>query len=251
MPILPGSVNGSMAKLAWLFTVFIMFIATTFASPRSYLEAQKIAETIFNAHRQTLYCGCHYERFNQVDLASCNMQGSGHFKEAHMVEWEHIMPIELIGQEFPCWQEPLCHRDGIAFQGRECCRQISELFRQAEAELYNLWPVIGLVKQARTSYQYGELRSNETFWGCDIQLDNTLSQFEPSDRAKGIVARANLFMAYRYNIKLSNAQHKLFEEWNKQYPPDEWEKKWAASVAIAEGYSNPYIAIPKATAIPR
>ena len=50
-------------------------------------------------------------------------------------------------------------------------------------------------------------------------------------------------MAEKYNIELSVSQKKLFEVWNKQSPPTDWEKEWAAQVAKIEGYSNPYILV--------
>lgn len=48
-------------------------------------------------------------------------------------------------------------------------------------------------------------------------------------------------MADKYNIRLSAAQRKLFEAWDKQFSPSDWEKKWAGKVAEIEGYQNPYI----------
>jgi len=69
----------------------------------------------------------------------------------------------------------------------------------------------------------------------------TLRKVEPPNRAKGVVARANFFMAERYHIHLSKSQRKLFEAWNKEFPPTAWEKTQANQVAKFEGYHNAYI----------
>jgi deoxyribonuclease I len=171
------------------------------------------------------------------------MQSATHLKNAHQLQWDHIVPAENLGRSFTCWHEPLCIRkNGTPYKGRSCREKISREFRIREAELYNLWPSVGLVNQARSNYSYTNFDTPLTheFYGCPIDIDKTLRQVKPRDEAKGIVARASLFMSQRYGIPLSPAQKALFETWNKQYPPSTWEKTWAHQVADIEGYSNPY-----------
>lgn len=151
------------------------------------------------------------------------------------------MPAENFGRHFACWRELQCTRQGKAYKGRKCCQQTDALYRKAEAELYNLWPAVGLVNQARSNYRFSMLESKKGFYGCGIEIDTKLRKVEPPNRAKGIVARANLFMSDKYNVSLSPAQRKLFNAWNHQFPPTPWEISWAAQVAQVEGYSNPYI----------
>lgn len=104
-----------------------------------------------------------------------------------------------------------------------------------------MWPSVGLVNQVRSNYRYSVLPKKNSFYGCDFEVDVESRQAEPGDRAKGIVARANLFMSDKYHVQLSPSQRKLFEIWSKQYPPSVWEKEWALKVAQIEGYSNSYI----------
>ena len=224
-----------------LSVYFGLFMTCVAASPNSFAEAKKIARAVFSEHRATLYCGCHYNALNEIDLASCNMQAAGFRKRAHHVEWEHMMPAENFGRQFTCWRERLCQKHGKPYKGRACCEKIDPTFRHAEAELYNLWPAVGLVNQARSNYRFSPLETTIGFYGCDIEIDATLRKVEPPDRAKGIVARANLFMSDKYQVQLSEAQRKLFEIWNTQFPPNAWEKNWASKIASIEGYSNPYI----------
>ncbi|WP_244917911.1 endonuclease [Legionella busanensis] len=90
-------------------------------------------------------------------------------------------------------------------------------------------------------FRYSMLENHTSFYGCPITIDKKSRRVEPADFAKGIVARANLFMAYKYGIDLSEAQRNLFIAWDKEFPPNANEKWWAEAVAKIEGYPNPYI----------
>ncbi|WP_131781534.1 endonuclease [Legionella gresilensis] len=209
---------------------------------KNFGQAKKNARVLFAFHRETLYCHCRFDARLQVDLNSCNMQSAAKFKRAHRVEWEHMMPAENFGNQFACWRELLCQKqNGKLYRGRACCERIDPKFRQAEAELYNLWPAVGLVNQARSNYRYSMLDTHTTFYGCPITIDSSTRRVEPADYAKGIVARANLFMSYKYKIRLSEAQRTLFLSWDEQFPPNDIEIQWAQAVAKIEGYENPYI----------
>ncbi|SEG41414.1 deoxyribonuclease-1 [Legionella quinlivanii DSM 21216] len=170
------------------------------------------------------------------------MDAAADKKRALRLEWEHIMPAENFGRQFACWRVPLCHHaNGTPYKGRACCEKIEPRFRQAEAELYNLWPEVGLLNQLRSNYRYAELPGKPKTYGCEFYVDSATRRIEPADAVKGLVARANLFMADRYGIALSSAQQQLFVAWHRQFPPSAWEKEWASQVAAIEGYSNPWI----------
>lgn len=209
---------------------------------KNFGQAKKMARLLFQSHRQTLYCHCSFNARLEVDLGSCNMQSALRFPRARRIEFEHMMPAENFGQHFSCWREKVClKKNGKRYKGRACCERNNKQFRQAEAELYNLWPAVGLVNQARSNYRYNQLEPHSLFYGCPITIDPVNRQVEPADFAKGTVARANLFMADKYQITLSDAQRKLFTAWNQQFPPDSWEMTWAEKVRLIEGYANPYI----------
>ncbi|WP_058506046.1 endonuclease [Legionella nautarum] len=208
----------------------------------SFAVAKKKAEIIFQNHRTTLYCNCQYNEKKQIDLLSCQMQDAVmRSKRASRVEYEHMMPAEQFGQQFSCWREKKCSKDGKPYKGRKCCAKIDARFKEAEAELYNLWPAEGLVNQVRSNYRYGLVTDKLPFYGCLIYFDKERRKAEPDDRIKGLVARANLFMADRYQIRLSASQRQLFLAWANQFPPTEWEREWGRAVAHIEGYPNPYI----------
>ncbi|QBS08992.1 endonuclease [Legionella israelensis] len=224
-----------------LLIILCMVTVAYAKAPANFPQAKKIAAQIFNDKRETLYCGCKYNAKKQVDLAGCHMQKASIIKRAHRMEWEHMMPAEHFGRHFKCWREPICSKHGKPYKGRPCCEKVDADFRKAEAELYNLWPAVGVINQLRSNYRYSPLSHKHLTYGCDFTADRSLRKAEPPARVKGLVARANLFMAEKYHVRLSKAQRKLFEVWNKEHPPGDWEKEWARRVAKIEGYPNPYI----------
>lgn len=232
-----------MYRLFFTKLILLLTLSPLFAqAPAQFMQAKKVALTLFSNHPETLYCACKYSRHKEIDLDSCNMKAAKPFPRAHRLEWEHMMPAENFGRHFKCWREPICiSKKGKPYRGRKCCEKIDAQFQKAEAELYNLWPAVGLVNQARSNYRFSPLPARNGHYGCDFEVDPTLRKVEPPNRAKGVVARANLFMAEHYHIRLSSSQRKLFEAWNKEFPPTAWEKTWANEVAKIEGYHNTYI----------
>lgn len=237
-------------RLTAILIIIFSFFAITSATadyPSNFSQAKKLAGHIFAANPTTLYCGCRYDpATKKIDLSSCNMQSAESIDRAHRLEWEHMMPAENFGRQLQCWRANLCERkSGKKYKGRACCGNIDPKFKKMEAELYNLWPSVGLVNGARSNYRYTQfsstMKSSTYFYGCPFVIDTSARSVEPRDEAKGIVARANLFMSEKYGIKLSDSQRNLFKAWNKKYPPAAWEKEWAGKVAVIEGYDNPYI----------
>lgn len=207
----------------------------------NFYASKKIAREIFKDHRITLYCGCAYNTAQQINLNSCHMQSAAHIPRAHRMEWEHMMPAENFGRHFPCWRNAICHKNGRYFRGRKCCEKIDPAFQKTEAELYNLWPSVGLINAMRSNFRYAVLPYHTPTYGCAFTVNKRMRKVEPADHAKGIVARANLFMSDHYHIRLSPSQRQLFNAWNRQFPPSQWEKTWANRVFQMEGYQNPYI----------
>src|SRR5699024_9406330 len=55
------------------------------------------------------------------------------------------------------------------------------------------------------------------------------------------IARTYFYMHDRYNLRLSDAQEKLFMAWDKQYPVTDEERKRHEHIAQYMGNSNPFI----------
>ena len=170
------------------------------------------------------------------------MSSAKKIKRARRLEWEHMMPVSNYIKHFKCGREKICvKKNGKRYGGRKCCEKIDKSFRRAEAELYNLWPAVGLVNGKRSNFQYAMLNNNQSFYGCSFKVDKKSRTVEPDSQAKGIVARASLFMSDKYHVKLSKRQRKMFEIWSKLNPPSKREISWAKKVYSIQGYNNPYI----------
>lgn len=223
--------------------VFMLSDLSFAVRPLNFTQAKDMAGRLFSSNRVTLYCHCRFNLDKEVNLDSCNMQTAKPLQRANRIEWEHMMPAEHFGRKFACWNQSICvnSQNGKSFKGRKCCEKIDEEYRKTEGELFNLWPAVGAVNQLRSNYEFGIVDNKRGYYGCEFDVDPDTKIAEPPDRAKGIVARANLFMADKYHVTLSASERKLFLQWNKQFPPDKWELAWANNVASQVGYENPYI----------
>ena len=212
-------------------------------APNNFAAAKKIALALFGENHVTLYCGCEFDSNKKVDLTSCNMHTATPIERANRIEWEHMMPAASFGRYHRCWTENLCVNEatGKEYKGRKCCDKIDADFKRVEAELYNLWPAVGLINQARSNFKFSVIPNKRGYYGCAFDVDKEARTAEPPARAKGIVARANLFMADKYSVEISEEERALLNLWNKKYPPGVWELQWAENVASIVGYTNPYI----------
>ncbi len=187
----------------------------------NFSEAKKLAIKIHKDNRVTIYCPCKYTG-RVVDLKSCGYQVASDVKRAGRLEWEHVVPAEAFGQAFTEWREgaPQCYKKktGKAFNGRKCAETNSD-FAHMEADLYNLWPIIGELNGLRSNYSMAEVAGDaKTFGGCKAKILER--KFEPMDADKGIVARDYIYMDLNYPGKgiFSGKNKKLFEAWDAQYP---------------------------------
>lgn len=230
-------------RIILLSLIYTFFVSSTFAErPNDFREAKRMMPALFAGHQKTIYCQCDFNNKKQVDLKSCGLQEFANNTRARRVEAEHLVAAENFGRHFQCWREKICiSSKGKPYRGRKCCQKTSAQFRLMEGELYNLWPADGLVNQLRSNYRFSAPASGERVGDCDFWVDKKARKVTPNDDAKGIVARATLFMSDHYQVPLSKSQTRLMIAWHKMYPASSWEKEWARNVAKIEGYKNQYI----------
>jgi deoxyribonuclease-1 len=162
--------------------------------------------------------------------------------KAETVSIVHLMAVEKFGQYFSCWKHPRClSGKGRRYGGYKCCQLSSKTFRKLNGELYNLWPSIRYFEKLRKQTKWSSEKTGERILGCDVWSDRALMTMTPGDPAKGVIARATLFMSDFYNIPLSEKERILMFSWHTLNPPSQWEKEWARKVSQIEGYQNPYI----------
>lgn len=70
-----------------------------------------------------------------------------------------------------------------------------------ETALYNLWPEVGVINQARSNYRFSVLPEQTDYLGCTMKIDKKLRRAEPPDAAKGVVARAYLLPGIKHLLQ--------------------------------------------------
>lgn len=227
----------------WALSFFILlFTSSLIAAPAGFDEAKILSKTkvyMDQTHQGegTLYCGCDWnwvgKSGGRVDLASCGYQVRKQQARAERIEWEHIVPAWVFGHQRQCWQNG----------GRKNCIATDAIFRKMEADMHNLAPSIGEVNGDRSNFSYGQLTDavEYPYGQCRSRVDFKQREFEPRNEVKGQVARVYFYMHDRYNLSMSRQQQQLLMAWDKQYPPNQWEKLRDQRIAAQMGHHNPFV----------
>lgn len=212
------------------------------------------------AQHTDLYCGCSFAvvpgHGMRVDLTACGYVPARDAARAERIEWEHAVPAAAFGHSFAEWRDghPKCvdHR-GKAFHGRRCARLASPEFSRIEADLHNLFPVVGEVNGLRGDLPMGVLDPPEgahrhiggarsfKFGACQSAIESGV--FLPRREVRGDLARAYKYMAKSYPDRhlLDDAHRPVFDAWDKSDPPDAWERERNKRIAEKQGNANTFI----------
>jgi len=127
-------------------------------------------------------------------------------------------------------------------------------------DVFHVFPSDGYVNTMRSNYLYGEV-SNPTWTSSEGNKRGSCSTgtcFEPTDRVKGLLARASLYMATRYKDEFSCCSNdavdgatikpsyaSLLLKWHEEHPPAAWEIEMNNRVQAWQGNRNPFIDFPE------
>lgn len=204
--------------------------------PRTFGEAKVVAAKVYAKQGVDFYCGCHYNG-KTVDLKSCGYVPRKSAQRASRIEWEHIVPAWVIGHQRQCWQKG----------GRKNCTANDPVYQKAEADLFNLVPVVGEVNGDRSNFAFGWLPQKPSQYGaCQMVVDFKAKTAMPRPEIRGMVARTYFYMSDRYGLRLSKQDRQLYTAWIKQYPPEAWERQRNQRLACIMGRGNPYVGETKA-----
>lgn len=236
--------------LILIVACFILIVSTvSFAGKnkkfQSFNKAKKIStEKVYYDHRETFYCGCEFDRKNNIIDRNGYIPKSEN-KRAQRVEWEHIVPAHAFGQSFKEWRDghPDCvDRKGKSFKGRACAGKVNVKFRYMESDLYNLVPVVGEINGLRLNYSFAMIPGkSDQFGRCKIKIKDR--KVEPPPDVRGDIARIYMYMHKTYPSRgiISLKNRKLFMAWDKQDPIDEWECKRCKRIKGIQKNYNPIV----------
>ncbi|MGL4755037.1 MAG: endonuclease [Aeromonadaceae bacterium] len=222
-------------RLIPLLLLFLAFGAT--ADTLTFVEAKKKLFTLYWSNREqtSFYCGCpiRYQGKKMTpDLKACGYKVRKQPQRAARIEWEHIMPAADFGRQRLCWQEG----------GRKNCVKNDPGFAQIEGDMHNLVPAVGEVNGDRGDMPFSQWNAKPGMYGqCQMVIDFKQRQVQPPERSRGAIGRTYLYMAERYQLKLSAQQRKLYEGWNRQYPVSEWECRRDDYIADIQGNHNRFV----------
>ena len=205
-------------RLAVILLIGLLPLQGMSAPPETFRQAKKVISKIYAENPISFYCDCPYQKIKGklvVDWQACGYKPRKNPRRASRIEWEHIVPAWWLGHQRQCWQKG----------GRKYCSKHDPVFRKAEADLMNLVPAIGEVNGDRSNFRFGMIEGEARNYGqCDMEIDFKQRVAEPPPHRRGDIARIYFYMSEKYNIRLSKAQRRLFEIWDKQDPISEWEK---------------------------
>ncbi len=230
--------QGSISPLAALLVCFLLSVPAV-SAPVSFEAAKTQARQLVYHDRNddgTFYCGCSWEwtgrSGGRVDLRGCGYEVRAQQNRAVRIEWEHIVPASLFGQQRLCWQQG----------GRSHCKQTDPVFNQMEADLHNLTPAIGEVNADRSNYRFGLLHGAPYQHGrCDFKVDFPARVAQPREAIRGQIARTYFYMHDRYDLRMAEQQQRLMLAWDAQYPPTRWEKERNLRISRLMGHPNEFV----------
>ncbi len=201
-----------------------------------------------------LYCGCPFSpepgKGLHVDLVTCGYVPARDPKRAERIEWEHAVPASWFGRTFKEWTEGddrCVDSKGKRFKGRTCARRNAEFARE-EADLHNLFPVVGEVNGLRSDLPMGlpvpGRRPDKNvfrFGKCTSVIESGV--FLPPKDVRGDLARAHLYMnaAYPDRKLLDEERRALMQRWSEEDPPDAWELERNRAITAVQGNANTFI----------
>ncbi len=188
----------------------IMLLAVSQYSMADYLKTIPVFwKNLYPNGGISLYCG---KKFNRGD---------------RRYNIEHVFPMSWVTRSLRCGR-------------RAQCRANSSRFNRIEADMHNMYPADKKLNAARGSMSYGILKGERWFKKhCDLEIDEAKRRVEPKPAARGEIARAMLYMADRYNLKLY--QRGMLLRWHRQDPPNALEKRRNRRIQQLQGQDNPWI----------
>ncbi|MEN8214426.1 MAG: endonuclease [Pseudomonadota bacterium] len=212
-----------------LFVIIALVIAVLIAgrereslSPSQSGEASTYQETrplfwkkVYPEGGKTLYCGKHFSR-----------------RHDKTINIEHVFPMSWVTKTLQCGD-------------RRKCRRTSRRFNLIEADMHNMYPALAKVNKRRSAMAYDIINGEDHYYEeCDFEVDLRKWRVEPAPAARGKIARAMLYMAGSYDLKLFPRQKKLLLKWHRNNPPSRDELARNQRIMKIQGKANPYITKP-------
>lgn len=213
--------------------------AQEWEAPTSFSDAKLQMRYVYEPNPRTLYCDCEISWHGRrksggvPDHSSCGYEVRKQETRASRIEWEHVVPAWVFGHQRQCWK-----RNGT-LSGRQNCRSQDGVFLLMEADMHNLAPAVGEINSDRSNFRFGMLPDTPAKHGqCDFRVAFQQRVAQPREEIRGFIARTYFYMHHRYQLNISRQQQRLLMAWDKQHPPDDWERQREERIANVIGTRN-------------
>ena len=172
------------------FILFILLLSSSVIGQQSTLRGYDLASDIF--------WDALYPELGETIYCSEDFTG-----KTRGLQIEHVVPASVIAEHFGC-------------DSRKC--DVEE-YLYAEADLHNLYPVVGRFNGSRGNIPFGLVPEKERDFGCDAfkRAYGDDARLEPHDEAKGDIARTLLYMESAYGVPIRE-DRAMLEEWIEMDP---------------------------------
>jgi endonuclease I len=123
------------------------------------------------------------------------------------------------------------------------------------SDLHHLYPSFSKPNGMRSSWPFGYVDDEDVTYSTTLGSKLGYDVYEPADKSKGNIARAMLYFYLRYHNKdifrktdkdeFWNSRISMFLDWNRQDPPDPWERSRNGAIEKYQGNRNPFIDFPQ------
>ena len=193
-------------------------------------------------YKKTFLNGCdyHYDPNSCMDKSIVDTKCCSLQEDNETMSWMQIVPDSFYGRHKACMIETPCINifSKEAFGSPLCCRRIDTQYREMEADLFNLVPVVSSLAVLQKGRIFGEVKIPTERLG-DVKMDE--NYLEPPNSVKGDVARVYLYMDARYGLELTPEQRKVFLNWHKEDGADVKECRLAKLFQKIQGGKNPWL----------
>jgi deoxyribonuclease-1 len=154
-------------------------------------------------------------------------------KKPQWINIEHVYPMSWVVNEIGCYD-------------RGTCRRYSDEFNLIESDLHNMYPTRKALNRLRGSLSYGNVQTPSKYYQeYNFEIDFKHRVVEPDVMSQGNIARAMLYIADAYGMKIFSRQMRVLKQWHRLDPPSLWEKKRNDLIETIQGNRNHFIDYPR------
>lgn len=200
--------NFRIAKKALLTIILFSLLSTSpFGKEQRHgLSRKKFEQSLMEKtgnHRITFISKLPFDNTGKVIMSPC-----AHCDKISLpIRWIPVVPLALLFESHPCYKQKICiNKRGERFKGLSCCEKLMPDYCNRRFDPINYIPEINL-------------------YAAKIKPTANHSHPHLPVEHRGHIARTYLAMMRKYHLKFPYDVKRQYERWDRDYPPEAWEKQ--------------------------